>query len=145
MLKESLAEAGFQTFPVSRTSVAKWHPRPSWVDAVVGAIMHDVLEVIMLVETPRPRKYIILPDYSSEPDECDTGFDKINVSLWALPKRSIPELGAAALKIRNSLLLYYWDFYSAKGLRRIIDAHVAQARIIMTKLDELAPQQVEPL
>lgn len=135
MLKESLVEAGFQIFPVSKASAAKWHPRPSWIDAIVGAIMHDELEVIMLIETPRPLKYNGIPDYSSEPDEQDARFDKINVSSWALPRRRISEFGASALKIRNSLLLYYWDFYSAKGLRRIIDAHVAQARITMTKLD----------
>jgi hypothetical protein len=135
MLKESLAEAGFRTFTVSRKSVAKWHPRPSWVDAVAGAMTNDELEIIMLVETPRPLKYNVIPNYSSEPDERDTGFDKVNVSTWALPRRRIPEFGAAALKIRNSLLLYYWDFYSAKGLRRIIDAHVEQARITMIKLD----------
>jgi hypothetical protein len=135
MLIESLGEAGFHTFTVSKTSVAKWHPRPSWVDAVAGAMTHDDLDIIMLVETSRPLKYITIQNYLSEPDERGTGFDKISVSSWALPRRRIPELGAIALKIRNSLLLYYSDFYSPKGLRRIIDAHVAQARVTTTRFD----------
>lgn len=135
ILRESLTEAGFQIFPVSRKSVAKWHPHPSWVDAVVGAIILHELDVIMLIETSRPQKPSTIPHYSSEPNERDTSYDTIDVSLWAIPRRHVPELGTVALKIRNRLLLYYRDFYSAKGLRRIIDAHVAQASIIMTKLE----------
>lgn len=135
MLRESLAEAGFLALPVSIASVAKWHPHPSWVDAALVAMRLDDLDIIILTETSRPRKYVIIPDYSSEPDEHDTGFDTIQVSLWAIPRRNIAEFNAIAIKIRRSLLLYYWDFHSVKGLRRIIDAHVAQARITMTKLD----------
>ena len=131
LLKESLANAGFTHFAVPNSSAKKWHPRPSWVDAMVGIARHDEIDIVILGETSRPRKYNILPDYSSEPAVEDPHFDKIEVSMWAIPKREIPELEFAALKVKQRFFYYYSDFYSLKGLRRIIDAHVCAAKIML--------------
>jgi hypothetical protein len=128
LLQESLANAGFSHFAVPSFSAKRWHPRPSWVDAMVGIARHDEIDIVILAETSRPRKYQILPDYSSEPAAEDPHFDKIEISLWAIPKRKIPEFHSAALKINQRFFYYYWRFYSLKGLRRIIDAHVCAAK-----------------
>jgi hypothetical protein len=130
-LNESLHRAGFQIFPVSRGSMRKWHPRPSWVDTAVGIMRANGLDLLVVAETPRPRKYALFSDAVCEPHERGTHVDEIWLSLWAVPQRNIPELASAALKIRTALFLYYWDFFSGRGLRRIIDAHVAAASILL--------------
>jgi len=134
VLRESLTSVGFAGFPVSKSSVRKWHPRPGWVDAVAGVLRRDEVDILLLTETSRPRKYAVLPDFTSEPNEPDTAFDKIDVSLWAVPRRKIIELSSAALKVRQRLFYYYSDFCSFKGLRRIVDAHATAARIMLGKV-----------
>jgi hypothetical protein len=134
MLKDSISKAGFQPTPVSGASIKKWHPRSSWVDAAVGLMRYDDLQFVIATETPRPRKFKIFPEDTFEPAERDVNFDKITVSVWALCLRNISEIGPAAIKLKNVLLYYYWDFYSPKGLRRILDAHVAQARILLGRV-----------
>jgi hypothetical protein len=129
-LKGSASNAGFVVFPVSRSSL-KWHPRPTWVDAAIGILRHAKLDLVLVAETSRPRKYELFPDISCEPIELDGMVDNIDLSLWAVPRREITELDFAAIKVRQVLLLYYRDFYSLKGLQRIIDAHVTAARLVL--------------
>lgn len=131
--RESLGSQGYTCFPVPKSSLRRWYPRPTWIDACVGFLRTDTLTIALACETARPRKYWLLPDYSSESLQLDNLFDQVDLSLWALPNRQIPGLGGAALEITWNLSRAYARFYSLKGLRRIIDARVAEATIILRK------------
>ena len=133
VLKDSLAKAGFDSFRVSKASLRKWHPRPTWVDAAVGALRHDMFDVVLTAETFRPRKYALLPNFACEPAKRDTTFDSIDISFWLVPNRKIIEFDSAVLCVKYPLFWHYRNFYSMKGLQRVVDAHVVSVNTLINR------------
>jgi hypothetical protein len=128
---ESLVNTKFSSIPVMTKSAMAWHPLPTWIDAGVRIRQCDTFDIILLAETPRPLKFKKVSILRQEPNLRDTLFDQVEISCWAIPKRDISNLKSCAIKIKQTLFYYYRNFYSAKGLQRIVEARVAELTIML--------------
>ena len=123
-------------FPL--TKLKKWHVNGAWVDVAFGIKTIAAFEFVVSFKTHRPRRlkpYNVLTEF--EPNQNNGYFDQTQVEFWAIPSGGWKDDSYVCFGIGHSEVIElgpaYWRFYSARGLKRISDAHLT---LIQLTLDE---------